>query len=109
MRFGVVKTPDWRNLILHEGSGLCERGCNESESESEEIDELAVTPPVVRDTLRHILFECEHLRIAREKWTRIIEACGGQWALNGMFLGRNTFLAVIGFLRETNLFRLLAY
>src|SRR5439155_23277739 len=52
MRLGVVKTPDWRNLILREGSGLCQRGCNEVDIE--EIDDVELVNTAVRDNLRHI-------------------------------------------------------
>src|SRR5439155_3765104 len=107
MVLGVVKTTAWRHLILREGTGLCARGCNESdgvESDDEEMNQYEV-----HDTLRHILFECEHLEPERNKWDREIRKVGGEWTLSEMFETRETFLAVIGFLREANLYKLLAY
>ena len=103
MRLGVVKTGDWRNLILKQGTGLCPRGCNEPETD--EFDEEEIDQRDVRDTLRHILFECPKLNRAREYWTNILNRKGGQWTLNQMFTGRESFKAVVGFLQETNLFR----
>jgi hypothetical protein len=104
MKLGVVKTPDWRNLILREGSGLCNRGCNESEISEDEEEEVING---VRDSLRHILFECTALGVARAKWTRTLVANGGKWDLQNMFTCKQTFEIVVGFLQETGLFSLL--
>ena len=107
MRLGVVKTPDWRHLILREGTGLCARGCNESDSDVSDDDDASQAG--VRDTLRHILFECVYLAGVRGKWEREIGKVGGEWTLPEMFETRETFLAVIGFLRDTDLYKILAY
>ena len=107
MRLGVVKTPSWRHLILREGTGLCARGCNESDGDVSDEDDSSQDG--VHDTLRHILFECGYLETARNKWEREIRKVGGKWTLTEMFETRETFLAVIGFLREANLYKLLVY
>src|SRR5439155_25262985 len=107
MRLGVVKTPSWRHLILREGTGLCARGCNESDGDVSDEDEPSQDG--VHDTLRHILFECVHLETARNKGEREIRKVGGKWTLTEMLETRETYLAVIGFLRESNLYKLLVY
>jgi ribonuclease HI len=102
MRLGVVKTPVWRHLILQEGSGLCDRGCNETEVSDDEEDE--VVNESVSDSLSHILFECPGLRVARERGKREMESVGGSWKLSSMFENKVRFLVVVGFLRETGLY-----
>ena len=107
MRFGVVKSRDWRSLILKEGSGLCLRGCNPEGIEDFEDEEMIRNG--VRDTLRHILFGCEYLQVARVRWTREMEQSGGEWILAKMFNSRESFRAIVGFLREIDVFELFAY
>jgi ribonuclease HI len=102
MRLGVVKTPDWRQLILKEGSGLCDRGCNESEISEDDDDSMEAES--IRDTLRHILIECPGLQEARVRGNREMEKIGGRWVLSSMFANKARFLVVVGFLRETGLF-----
>jgi ribonuclease HI len=102
MRLGVVKTADWRHLILKEGSGLCDRGCNESEVSEDEEDNVGNES--VRDTLRHILMECPGLNVNRERGKREMENIGGSWKISSMFENKARFLVVVGFLRETGLY-----
>ena len=75
----------------------------------EDIDDEEVQSAAVHDTLRHILFECAALQLARERWTADITERGGEWDLRHMFSNTEVFMSVIGFLRETRLFSLLAY
>jgi ribonuclease HI len=99
MRMGVVKTADWRKKILKEGSGLCNRGCNEVEDSADEEAER----PGTRDTLRHILLECGALTEARSKGARALTELDLSWTLPHMFSCKTAFYVVLAFLRDAGL------
>jgi len=50
-----------------------------------------------------------HFAFTPTQWECEIRKVGGKWTLTEMFETRETFLAVIGFLREANLYKLLVY
>ena len=92
---------------MREGTGLCNRGCNDSELDLDDEEDVRING--VFDDIMHILFTCDKLQRLRAKWTREIISRGGKWELNGMFTGREVFQAVVGFLREARLCRNLVY
>jgi ribonuclease HI len=107
MRLGVVKTPSWRNLILKEGDGLCNRGCNDSVESEDEFE--TGDRDMVRDTLRHILLDCPELQVQRLTWSTKMARLGKVWALTDIFTSKEAFFLVLGFLRDSGLLDRLMY